>query len=111
MANDEFDNNDEKEKSPIGEALKKVFSAGVSAAFMTEEGIRTYLGDLKLPKEVLNVLVQTAGKSKEEITNRVTKEVVGIISKIDFVKEMSKFAETHKFKIQAEIDIVKKDKP
>jgi hypothetical protein len=113
MANDQFDNNDEgeeKEKSPIGEALKKVFSAGVSAAFMTEEGIRTYLGDLKLPKEVLNIIVQTAGKSKDEITNRVTKEIVGIVSKIDFVKEMAKFAETHKFKIQAEIDIVKKDK-
>ncbi len=112
MASDDQDRKDDIEaKSLLGDTLKKVFSAGVSAAFMTEEGIRTYLGDLKLPKEVLNVLVQTAGKSKDEITNRVTKEIVAIVSKIDFVKEMAKFAETHKFKIQAEIDIVKKDKP
>lgn len=106
MANDKDD-----EKSLLGETIRKVFSAGVSAAFMTEENIRTYLQDLKLPKEVLNVLVQTAGKSKDEITSRVSKEIIGIVSKIDWVKEMARFAETHKFKIQAEIDIVKKDKP
>ncbi|MNY50553.1 hypothetical protein D3C86_1860640 [compost metagenome] len=40
----------------------------------------------------------------------MTKEAVGIIQRIDFVKEFSKFAETHKFKITAEIDIIKKDK-
>ncbi len=76
---------------------------------MTEENIRSYISDLKLPKEILNVLLQTAGKGKDEITNRVSKEIIGIVSKIDWVKEMARFAETHKFKISAEIDIVKKD--
>ena len=114
MASDSGSKKDEKEqpgdlKGLLGDTVKKVFTAGVSAAFMTEEGLRTYLSELKLPKEALNLLIQGANKSKDEITNRVTKEVVGIISKIDFVKEFSKFAETHKFKITAEIDIIKKD--
>lgn len=95
-------------KSLLGETLKKVFATGVSAAFMTEESIRTYLGDLKLPKEILGTLVQSASKSKDEITNRVSKEIIGLVSKIDWVKEMSKFAETHKFKVSVEVDIVKK---
>lgn len=105
MASDDASKKDEK---GVTDALKKVFTAGVSAAFMTEESIRSYLGELKLPKEVLQVLIQSANKSKDEVTQRVTKEVVGIIQKIDFVKEFSKFAETHKFKITAEIDIIKK---
>lgn len=116
MASDDSHKKDEKDqpgdlKGLLGDTVKKVFTAGVSAAFMTEENLRAYVSELKLPKEALNLLIQGANKSKDEITQRVTKEVVGIIQKIDFVKEASKFAETHKFKITAEIDIVKKDIP
>lgn len=97
-------------KTLLADTLKKVFATGVSAAFMTEESIRSYLGELKLPKEILTTLVQSANKSKDEITNRVSKEIIGIVSQIDWVSEMAKFAENHKFKISAEIDIIKKDK-
>ena len=114
MASDDVNKKDDKDspdlKGLLGDTVKKVFTAGVSAAFMTEESLRTYLSELKLPKEALNMLIQSASKSKDEITQRVTKEAVGIIQKIDFVKEFSKFAETHKFKITAEIDIIKKEK-
>lgn len=101
----------EDAKGLFSETLKKVFTTGVSAAFMTEESIRSYLQELKLPKEVLNVLIQSANKSKDEITQRVSKEIVGVFNKIDWISELSKFAETHKFKISAEIDIIKKDSP
>jgi len=96
-------------KSLLSEALKKVFTVGVSAAFLTEESIRGYLGEMKLPKEVLHVLLQSASKSKDEITQRMSKELVAMIQKIDLVKEFSKFAETHKFKISAEVEILKKE--
>lgn len=96
-------------KGLFSETLKKVFTTGVSAAFMTEESIRSYLQELKLPKEILNVLIQSANKSKDDITQRVSKEIIGIFQKIDWVSELSKFAENHKFKISAEIDIIKKD--
>lgn len=96
-------------KGLLSETMKKVFTAGVSAAFMTEESLRSYVSELKLPKEALNLLIQGANKSKDEITKRVTNEIVGIIHKIDFVKEASRFVENHKFKITAEIDIIKKE--
>lgn len=99
---------DEKQ-SFLGDAVKKVFAAGVGAAFMTEEGVRGYLSELKLPKEVLSLVLQGANHTKDQLTQKVTQEVMGIIQKIDFVKEFSKFAETHKFKISAEIEILKKD--
>jgi hypothetical protein len=93
----------------VTEAIRKLFTAGVSAAFLTEESIRGFVSELKLPKETLNLLLQGASKSKEELMNRVSREVIGIISKIDFVKEASRFVEEHKFKISAEIEVTRKE--
>jgi hypothetical protein len=103
MAND----NDSQKMSDL---LKKLLSAGIGAAFMTEENIRTYLAELKLPKEALKFLLDGAQKSKDELMDRVGNEVIKIVQKIDFVKEASRFVEEHKFKITAEIDVVRKDK-
>ncbi len=89
--------------------LKKLISAGVGAAFMTEESVRHYLAELKLPKDVLNLLLQGAQKSKDELMDRVGNEIIKIVGKIDFVKEASRFVEEHKFRISAEIDVVKKN--
>jgi len=102
MANDQ-------DGQKMTDLLKKLVSAGIGAAFMTEESIRGYLSELKLPKDVLGTLIQGANKSKEELVNRVGNEVIKIISKIDFVKEASRFVEEHKFRISAEIDVIKKN--
>src|SRR5476649_2234805 len=92
------------------EAVKKLFSVGVGAAFLTEESIRSYLADLKLPKDALNFILQSANKGKEELVNRVGKEIGGLLKHTDFVNEVSKFAANHKFKISAEIEVIPKHK-
>jgi hypothetical protein len=92
----------------IGDIIKRVMSVGLGAAFMTEESIRSALGDIKLPKEVLTTILQGASRSKEEFLNRIGNETIKLISKIDFVKEASRFVEEHKFHINAEIEVVKK---
>ena len=107
--NEGLGSSSDEAKSLFSDTLKKVFTTGVSAAFMTEESIRSYLQEVKLPKEILNVIIQSANKSKDDITQKVSKEIVGIFSKIDWVSELSKFAENHKFKITAEINNNKKD--
>ncbi|MCB0364530.1 MAG: hypothetical protein H6624_06280 [Bdellovibrionaceae bacterium] len=94
----------------VSDAIKKVISAGIGAAFMTEESIRSYLAEVRLPKDVMNLLLQSASKSKEELLDRVGNEVVRIISKIDFVDEASRFVEEHKFRISAEVEVIKKEK-
>ena len=55
MADDKDDGNDSQPR--FTDALKKVFTAGVSAAFMTEESLRAYLSEVKMPKEILAVLL------------------------------------------------------
>jgi hypothetical protein len=103
------DPSDKKDSNGLlGDTLKRVFTAGVTAAFMTEESVRAYLQDLKLPKEVLSLLLQQANKSKEEISARVSKEIVNMLNKVDYTQEISRFVENHKFRVSAEIEIVKK---
>jgi hypothetical protein len=106
----DLDENGERAGGPILETVKKLFSVGIGAAFMTEESIRSYLADIKLPKDVLHFVLQSANKGKEELVGRVSKEIGGLLSRIDIVKEASKFVESHKFKISAEIEVLKKDK-
>ena len=92
----------------VADTLKKLFTAGVSAAFMTEESVRGFVSELKLPKETINLVLQGASKSKEQLMDRVGREIVSILSKIDVVKEASRFVEDHKFKITAEIEFTRK---
>lgn len=101
--------NDQEEKLSLPDLVRKLITAGVGAAFMTEEGIRSYLGQIKLPKDVLNLILQSANKSKEDLLERTANEISRILKKIDFVEEASKFVENHRFKIQAEIEVVKKN--
>lgn len=109
---DEKDSMDDPDENlpKWGEVIKKVMSVGLGAAFMTEESVRSYLGEIKLPKEVLNLILQGASKSKDELMNRIGNETIRLIQKIDFVKEASRFVEEHKFKITAEVEVLKKDK-
>lgn len=105
-----FDIDGDEENLPKwGEMIKRVMSVGLGAAFMTEESIRNTLGDIKLPKEVLTTILQGASRSKEDFLNKIGNETIKLISKIDFVKEASRFVEEHKFHISADIEVIKKD--
>jgi hypothetical protein len=110
MDDKKHDLDGDDESSPKwAEMIKRVMSVGLGAAFMTEESIRNTLGDIKLPKEVLTTILQGASRSKEDFLNKIGNETIKLISKIDFVKEASRFVEEHKFHISADIEVVKKD--
>ncbi|MGE0528907.1 MAG: hypothetical protein AB7G93_03270 [Bdellovibrionales bacterium] len=108
---DAFEDMDATGEAPPkwSDMIRKVMSVGLGAAFMTEESVRSALGGLNLPKDVLASILQGANRSKEEFLNRIGNETIRLISKIDFVKEASRFVEEHKFRIQAEIEVVKKE--
>lgn len=86
-------NSDEKKDPKLTETIKKILSAGSPS---------------EISKELLGTVVGQVLKTKDDITMRATNEMIGLIQKIDFVKEFSKFAENHKFKISAEIEVIKK---
>lgn len=59
----------------VPELVKRAAVAGLGALFMTEEGIRSLAGQLKLPKEVLGFIVSQAEKTKDDIGRIVADEV------------------------------------
>ncbi len=90
-------NNENEKKDPkITDAIKKILTAG---------------SPTDISKELLTTVVGQVLKTKDDITLKATNEMVAMIQKIDFVKEFSKFAENHKFKVSAEIEILKKEDP
>ena len=93
----------------FSEMVRKVMSVGLGAAFMTEESVRGALSGMNLPKDVLAGILSQANRGKEEMLNRIGNETIKLIQRIDFVKEASRFVEEHKFRIQAEIEVVKKE--
>ena len=91
-------------KSQISEAMKKIVLTGVGTIFLTEETIRTYLGELKLPKEMWSGFLENAAKTKQEFLTSFARESAQVLSKIDIVEEARKFAADHKIKINIEIN-------
>lgn len=90
-------NGDNEKKDPkITDAIKKILTAG---------------SPTDISKELLTTVVGQVLKTKDDITLKATNEMITLIQKIDFVKEFSKFAENHKFKVTAEIEIMKKEDP
>ena len=87
-------NSEEKKDPKLTETLKKILTAGSPS---------------DISKELLGTIVGQVLKTKDDITLKATNEMISLIQKIDFVKEFSKFAENHKFKISAEIEVTKKN--
>ena len=97
-------------KSQISEAMKKVVLTGVGTIFLTEETVRNYLGELKLPKELWGGFLENANKTKQEFLSAFAKEAAQVLSHIDLVAEVNKVLESHKMKLSIEVSFEKKKK-
>lgn len=87
-------NNNDDKKDKITDTIKKILSSG---------------SPTEISKEILTTVMAQALKAKDDVALKVTNEMIGLVRKIDFVKEFSKFAVNHKFKITAEVEISKKE--
>lgn len=101
---------EKKEGGQLGDLLKKVLTTGVTAAFMTEEGVRTVLKDLPLPKDMVGSLVENAKNTKTEFVSSVKNELKSYLDKIDLTKEIDKIVEKYDFEIKATVSLKKKKK-
>src|ERR1700750_151827 len=73
---EEFGPEDAKKLSGlVPEVVRRALLTGVGALFMTEEGIRNAVVDIKLPKDALGFLISQAEKSRTEVARIVTQEV------------------------------------
>lgn len=94
----------------LGDLLKKVLTTGVTAAFMTEEGVRAVMKDLPLPKDMVSGLIENAKHTKSEFVSSVKNELKSYLDKIDLSKEIDKIVEKYDFEIKATISLKRKKK-
>ncbi len=101
----------EKDKeNKVGDLIKKALTTGVTAAFMTEESVRSLLKDLPLPKELVSTLLDNAKNTKSEFVTSIKNELRSYLDKIDVSREIDKLAEKYDFEVKATISLKKKKK-
>jgi len=98
----------EKEEGSIADAIRKVVSIGVGAAFMTEEAVKNVLGDLPLPKEIVNGLIQNAKSAKENFNDSLREEVRSYLAKVDATKMMDDLVDRYDLEVNATFKFKKK---
>lgn len=97
-------------RGPIVELMRKFAFAGLGALFMTEEGIRSLAGQLKLPKELLGFLVSQAEKTKDDIGRIVTDEVRRFLQSEKLREEFLKLLTGMTIEIEAKVRLTPNDK-
>jgi len=97
-------------RGKVQDLIKNAVVGGLSAVFMTEDTIRSFIKEKKIPKEWTHDLLNLAGKRKDDFLGLIGKEVANFFRHVDIQKELSTFFKNHDLKLKAEISFVEKKK-
>jgi hypothetical protein len=64
-------------QSKAADMVRKVLTLGVGTLFLTEEALRGLVGELKVPKELIGGILQSANRTKNEFLQQIAQEVMG----------------------------------
>ena len=81
---------DDLKSGLLSESVRKALVSGLSLLFMTEEGIRSALGDMRLPKDALNFILQQTERTRHEMYRAVTDELKSFLRTVDVPGELRK---------------------
>ena len=101
---------DQSDKPWWNQMMREMALTGLATVFMTEESIRKYVKDRKLPKEAIALLLENLSRKKGDFYGMIGKEFGSMLSKVDFAKEMGKFLEKHRVQIEAKVSFEPKTK-
>ena len=93
----------------IGDAVKKIVSLGVGAAFLTEDVIKGVVNDLPLSKDMINGLVQNAKSAKEDFIVSVREELANHLGKVDPKVLLEEILKDHDIEVQATFKFKRKE--
>jgi acid phosphatase class B len=96
------DDNDQGGKK-LQDFVKNAVTTGLSAVFLTEDSIRSFIREKKLPTEWASELVNNAQKRKDELMGLVGREMSKFFQHIDVQKEITEFLRNHNMRITANV--------
>lgn len=95
----------------VPDVVRRAVLTGVGALFMTEEGIRNAVSELKLPKDALAFLLSQAEKSRAEVARVVTQEVRRFLEGETLQRELWKVLTSVTLEVNASIQLKPSGEP
>jgi hypothetical protein len=89
----------------LPELFRKMAVASLGAVFMTEEGIRSLVKDLKLPKEILGSLVSQADRTKGDLVRVMGQEMRAFLQSAKVREDLVETLQQLTFEVKAEIKV------
>ena len=90
----------------LPESIRRALLSSMSAVFMTEEGIRSMLTDMRLPKEAMAYLLQQTDRTRREVFRALSQEVKGFLKNVDLTQEARRVLSGMRVQIRAEVRFV-----
>lgn len=98
---------DEDDDRGMPESLTgKILALGLGAYFMTEDAVRRYVKDAKIPRDLARSITQNATKGKDELYGFVARELSNFLRQMDVQAELQRFVSSHKIRISAEVEFL-----
>src|SRR5438874_5323680 len=95
----------------VPDIVRRAVLTGVGALFMTEEGIRNLVGDMKMPKDALAFLLAQADKTRTEVARVVTHEVRRFLEGETLRREIWKLLTGVTLEVNATIQLKRSGEP
>jgi hypothetical protein len=90
------------------DVLKKAVLISIGGILLTEETIRKILGELKISKEIVSVIVQQSNKAKDEIVRILSGEFRALLQNVNVKNEIKNMLKDFKVRVQMEVDFESK---
>jgi len=90
----------------IPEMLKRTIAGSLGSLIMTEEGLREVLKDLRLPKEMMQFILQQADHTKREFMRVVAREVREFLDSSDLRDELLSLLSQVTFEVNTTVRLV-----
>jgi hypothetical protein len=103
---DDASSTEEQRRGFVTDFVRRMAAASLGAVVMSEEGIRKVASQLKLPKEVLGLVLAQAEKTKEDIGRVVSDEVRKFLQSDRMRDEFLKMIAGMTIEVRAEVKLV-----
>ena len=87
----------------LPELIKRVLDVGYGKIHEGPENVRNFVSELKLPKEVLNLLVSQIEETKNGLYRAVAREIREFLENTNLSEEMSKVLSSVALEIRTEV--------
>lgn len=91
------------------DVVRRTVHSGVNTALQTEESLRSIVGDIRLPREVVGYLLQQIDNTKRELVQIAAREFREFLDSANIGEELAKILTTLSFEIRTEVRFIPND--